>query len=752
MVSTADDGGGAVPPLEDNSSAADTQPFNSDWFASSSPGENGGYDDDVFMDTRKVYFDDTCPVEDILETQVVNSGNETQALDDDLDFVGSMATQMIDEFSEHVVLDSESEDSDTTEILDTGDELSDDDGETLAEVKVQCPSYDNSKDEKCVDQTNPSSNPQLNSVRTRALRSSGLAAQRNALKNSGNGFCSNLNYTHSPEQLTSCDEIVKDPNAGENIDKEKESDCGIRSKVDSSTVRRLFTVDSMAKDTSSITGAKEIIQPLTINEELAGLSYVDSQEPGDASQADALAFVEKLIDETKTSFADEASLGNCGRRISSCIPAAKGPQSLAKKTIKQSIGGKTGIFDWDDRREDEGGGDIFRRRKDDFFGVKEPRKSFTDPLKGRSNTRTGCRGNKKKLDEAIDSDSKIVVRKLKVTENEKEGILRNTRKNLLDDFHEQANRNVNEPTRQPEAAVAPDICDVGLDTQLAADAMEILLNAKEKHSAQQSPARKSKRRASSKLCASNDSYDNGVNNRQSKKRRKNDVIKAVSSPKHSTEVVLGFSAGPVLMTRRRVISDGLELSISPGKKSIGKLDSLNNSKVPALRRGRSVKGQFSPEEVANHKTVARRTRKSLDCHMENPCRSLRPRKDTKDVKATKFDMTSDVDKTLLAEKPLTVTPEKMLKGVIQASASPVDSVTADAASPVCIGNRLGKNNLATTSLREVNKLLSSIDPEPIPEVEDSRNRRDLSDVRIIFSHHLKEDVIKRQKKVEKKNF
>ncbi|CAN1350248.1 PAX-interacting protein 1 [Linum perenne] len=903
MVSTVDDGDGAVPPVANNSTAACTQPVNSDWFASSTPGENVGYADDVFMDTRKVFFDDTVPVEDILETEVVNYGDETQVLDD-IDFVGSTATQIIDEFSEHVLY-GDGEGSDTTEILGNGDELSDDDGE-LAGNEIQCPSYDNSKEKRPMDQTNSLPNPRLSSgsvprftlVRIEALRSSALAAQRNAQKDSGSGFCSK-----SPEQLASCDEIVKESNTGQSIDKEKDLYHGIRSEVDSSTVRRLFIVDSSAKDvsigcTSSITGAKEITQPPTINDKLAGLSYVDSQDPGDASQADALAFVEKLIDETKTSFDDDVSLGNHCRRKSNCIPTSKGPQSLAKKTIKRSNGGKTGIFDWDDRLEDERGGDIFVRRKVDFLGCKAPGMSFTDPLKGRSNTRNACKGNTKKMEDTVCSDSKIVVRKSKLTENGKERTLRSTRKDLLDDFHEQANRN--EPTGPLETDVVPDIRDVGLDTQLAADAMELLVNqdpfsdydgcdVEKRHSVQQSPMRKCKRRATSKQFASNDGDGIGVNTRQSKKRKKNDAISAnqtsLSPPKHSSNIDLERDAGPVLMTRRRVISNGVHQSISRSNKSLGaplprtsepetrgllrsrrrlrpdadecsiscdqetmktlssktsesenreaiwciQSDSLSNHKGSALRRGRSVKRQSS-SEVGDHTTIACRTRKSfavsplagngpaevnehkghtreehgvdqtppatvdeetaealnvvrlassksgkpnnhisfpmkirsalnlseepsdqynLDGHMGNSRRSLRPRKDSKDVKGAKFD-TSDVDKILLVEKQLPLMPEKLSKGGIQvsisASSSPVGSVTTNAASPVCISNGLGKKNLPATSLREISKL-RGIEPETISEVKDARKRRDLTDIRVIFSHHLKEDVIKRQKKL-----
>lgn len=82
-------------------------------------------------------FEDTVRVEDAFETQVVDLGGETQALDD-LDWFQNVDTQLIDE-----IIDSDGEGTDRTEVLDDGNELSDDESgrrgkcESLDGEKIQ---------------------------------------------------------------------------------------------------------------------------------------------------------------------------------------------------------------------------------------------------------------------------------------------------------------------------------------------------------------------------------------------------------------------------------------------------------------------------------------------------------------------------------------------------------------------------------------------------------------------------------------
>ncbi|CAN0855988.1 PAX-interacting protein 1 [Linum grandiflorum] len=805
------------------------------------------------MDTNKVLYDDIVPAEDAMETQVMNCGNETQILDDP-DVTGSTDTQVIDEFSDRDSIDSDGEASDRTEVLGGDDELSDDEY-GRGDKEVQCLSYDDREEKQFVDQSTDLSHqqsssasvPRFVSVRTEALRLSPLVAQRNknSVNHSGNGYCSVLNISHSSQQSASesnilktsgCDEMISEPDTGGQNGKLKELDNGIKSKVNSSTVRALFNVGSTIKDgglfcSSSITEPKELTQSPTV-EELAGLSYVDSQEPGEASQADALAFVERLIDETKASFENEndVNLENLARRRSDSISAARGPQSLAKKTINRGIRGGNTVFDWDNGREDEGGGEFFIRRKEDLVPGKEICRSLTNPANRRSKTRNVCRGNQGNSEVGnqmtVHSDSKIVVQKLKATETETNRTLGDTRKDLLGEFCEHANRN--ELEESSETMIPSDLHDVGLDTQLAADAMEALLNgdpipdfgcddAKQKHSVQQSPLRKAKRRVSPKHCASNNN-DAENNKRQSKKIKRSDAVSSNQTRKMtrkvSGKVDMECDARPRLMTRRvKCDSDSKIRNKLPSKTSESEdrgsilgiqHDVLTKCDGFALRRRQTVNKQ---QENVGHAMKARRTRQSCvvsslriaenvtvdvdeyrestrehpDCEqspagtcsgetpqalnlmadinhlkfprkprskpdvseqpkdhndldMRNSHGLLRRRKKSKGVMGAKSDVTSHTGRKLLAEKVDNLMPGKLRKGVIERSisASPVGYVTPA---------------MATTSRKRKVHSLCTIEPEPVTEMKDSRKRRDLEDVRVLFSHHLDEDVIKRQKKI-----
>lgn len=72
-----------------------------------------------------VPFDDTVPLEDAFETQLVNLGGETQVLDDP-DCTENIRTQLLDGFDDEVVIESDGEGTDRTEVLSDNEGLSDD--------------------------------------------------------------------------------------------------------------------------------------------------------------------------------------------------------------------------------------------------------------------------------------------------------------------------------------------------------------------------------------------------------------------------------------------------------------------------------------------------------------------------------------------------------------------------------------------------------------------------------------------------
>ncbi|CAL9074405.1 unnamed protein product, partial [Musa textilis] len=100
---------------------------------------------------------------------------------------------------------------------------------------------------------------------------------------------------------------------------------------------------------------------------LAGLSYIDSQEPSDLSQANALEIVDKFLSINDVGSSQEIIKKETDILKSTLVFGTKGVQLLAEKTDCRSPVGKPGIFDWNDSIEDEGGGELFSKRKDSFF-------------------------------------------------------------------------------------------------------------------------------------------------------------------------------------------------------------------------------------------------------------------------------------------------------------------------------------------------------------------------------------------------
>ena len=99
-------------------------------------------------------------------------------------------------------------------------------------------------------------------------------------------------------------------------------------------------------------------------------------------------------------------------------------------------------------------------------------------------------------------------------------------------------------------------------------------------------------------------------------------------------------------------------------------------------------------------------------------------------------------------------PRERYKSSDLASATPAKCKTpVNDASPVCMGDEYYKqscNRNLSRSCKELHRefqSLSDIRPELLTPSKDSRKRRDMTDVRILYSHHLDEDIVKHQKKV-----
>ncbi|KAL0919325.1 hypothetical protein M5K25_011413 [Dendrobium thyrsiflorum] len=101
----------------------------------------------------------------------------------------------------------------------------------------------------------------------------------------------------------------------------------------------------------------------------AGLSYISSQEPGVQSQAIALGVVDKFLSLNSEGLSSDINNENMETVLSLPIASVKRAQCLVRKSDK-STAQKVHVYDWIDALEDEGGGELFSRRKNSFFECK----------------------------------------------------------------------------------------------------------------------------------------------------------------------------------------------------------------------------------------------------------------------------------------------------------------------------------------------------------------------------------------------
>ncbi|KAL2979851.1 hypothetical protein AAZX31_13G195700 [Glycine max] len=647
-------------------------------------------------------------------------------------------------------------------------------------------------------------------------------------------------------------------------------------KVANSTVRKLFN-DVLPVETnqpslrSNDFNEGDDLDKLPIyHDELTGLSYVESQEPGVLSQDNALDFVDRFLKDNTLEFDQETNSVKKIEEKSKSIPSTKRQHSLAKTVNDRGKSGRTGIYDWDDNREDEGGGDIFLRRKEDFFKgeMHRPRS-----LPGFQKSKV-CRLNDDKEDKkqlsipnrrktAVHSDSKLGMHILKARDN----IIPEAtmlKRNLANELDEQFNTDCSRGEMEPNAnACAPEMLDVGLDTQMAAEAMEALCNVGDIVDHVANDATHVTR--SGLMYKVNNSSTGKVGSGSSKerlgqydKKRKVDVkskLQTSGLSKKSTKEVRQWTKDNMMTRSKRSklnaegnqtssANENGRVSLSPliaQRKSAGalkrhQLDELNNpGGNNGEGRGSSVGKRHLQDDVLLFTPIARRTRRSLavnplinvsdDAEMDTlDCpkgrRSLRIRKLSNDDKrsetlvgsskpsaqpedigkhtAGKRKMRTDsvvkshvncqarsslslydgsaissVDRKqgkiseLNSDKAnpgdninnsevttLDESPRERYKSSDLASATPAKCKTpANDASPVCMGDEYYKqscNRNLSRSCKELHRELQSlrdIRSELLTPSKDSRKRRDMTDVRILYSHHLDEDIVKHQKKI-----
>lgn len=678
----------------------------------------------------------------------------------------------------------------------------------------------------------------LVSIRAASLRASGLAAARSSASQTRNPW---------PSSVISDKDIEKSSLKDNHVDRQinlgqccaNAGELGnIKCRVGSSAVRKLFTEDS--------TPANDLgdLHELTAydGDQLAGLSYVDSQEPGDLTQDNALDFVEKFLKDNSMEFDRGGTCKLDAMVQSKSIPNPKGQYDLANIVNCIRRVGESKVFDWDDNREDETGGDLFCRRKEEFFT--EPRK-----LKGRRPDSNGAKeGSSLSIENTKSrffcSESRLELGKGKENNESTRETTIKCKKNLRKKLDQQ-NDGVPCKGQLEDDVIEPDeqeVLNVGFDTQMAAEAMEALFHDgnidKLVNNGENKRLENSRKDSFGGSPAGKPDYS--LNLRQSAKRGRAKKRNTVNTERNRQRVLSQRSSGNLIKSCEN------ETVKMPGKgkrTNADKISENENSGCVSNNGCRTVQKWPLCEKVVEVSPVAHRTRRSRIANQSKNAKAKRTKAteavsktlNMKTKKGTKNDAINSagersscgmlagevglsdkflgqtvnrrkrsrntqktrsslrllsplslnenlegptVDRTdaenahvlsltvdmngnkkngrtvsSVVRTTLEESPSKRRKPSISVCTTPPDNcrTPVNAASPVCMGNEYYKQSCKKSPsksclLKEIRDLTATGLVSGSLSTE-SRKRKDMNEVRVLYSQHLDEDIIKQQKKV-----
>ncbi|XP_013685772.2 uncharacterized protein LOC106389961 [Brassica napus] len=204
-----------------------------------------------------------------------------------------------------------------------------------------------------------------------------------------------------------------------------------------------------SNDQECHTGKQESNCDVVTDSHGQGLDYLDSQEPGEATQAEALGFVDQLLMDKDLNLSPPVSLTETSlRRKSPPFSGAKGRQSLAKRIKTMSPTKKMSVFDWD---------------CEDQCDVSGPQNS---PVNGAKVTFF----KKREAPAPVKDDDPCEDRNVSTPPTKRYMQKDSAKHNKMDaQLQEKASKEHSEPEE--------DFVDVGINTQIAAEAMSALLFA-----------------------------------------------------------------------------------------------------------------------------------------------------------------------------------------------------------------------------------------------------------------------------------
>ncbi|KAD6453826.1 hypothetical protein E3N88_08532 [Mikania micrantha] len=587
------------------------------------------------------------------ETQLVNSDAEIEVMDI-FDSAERNMTQLFNGYDDEEVVVSDHEGSDKTEIANDSD-------------------IDSESGNRCGfgRSTAITGHKTFTTIRAACIRAAGLRAL------SKSPSCPALNsepdiehkrVLFQKDQSYDLEGVKRLTN-----DQESGNKCGFGR----STARKLFDENTPAENETKELNDKSDLDGATnspiLDTELAGLSYINSQEPGDASQANALDFVDSFL-KVNTECGNDFDIRRSAGDQSKPVLSAKGTQIFAKSVNVINEVDKRQTFCWDNNLEDEGGGEFYRKKRDVLFA------SGSQKLKSSVPSRSG-----KNLGQ---SDSKLVLGKNNNLKKSLGTVIKDLtfRKNLIKELDKQSTDMANGMDIQ---GTVQETTEVQFDTQMAAEAMEDLCYGllEANHDSTKTNVGSSHMQKGSHKTQPLPVSNEGVRTTRSKSKISSDLSKEVRRAK------LGARKSENLDIPNN------DINILTGFQSKGKRTSRTSS---------------STRKEIGAQSISRLTRSKAIGFTEQEKGSIR----------------ENFGHTLSG----CVTPVS--------HGTPVKDM-----SPICMGDEYLKQSCGRPFLiQEVNGLCPT-DPLIGSPSKGTRQRRDVSLIRVLFSRHLDGDIIKQQKKI-----
>ncbi|KAL5983949.1 hypothetical protein ACLOJK_018049 [Asimina triloba] len=499
-------------------------------------------DNDFLFETELVKEGDNVEAETrLFETELVEEGDhveaETQVVEDQdcIDHELGGQTQLLEdsdcaakELDQEFSVSSDAEGTDKTEVLTDADDKFSDDGTTLCKVNdfncenaaadrvkktdkelcgpslhyqcgKDCPvNSDASTDDECI----PGSGERSFAIdHKESLHPFGLAAAlsrqtstvlepNNTVSNSESGKKQESVKVQNPATENKDDGVasLSHPISCEQDQNYINDKCHLTGNKRARTLFNDCIPAGIMNKIDCPTERKDSSQLLVGTRDIAGLSYVGSQEPGEQTQANAWDIVDKFLSFGDVELSGELCPGVDIHEKTPHTSGAKGAQTLAKRSALRSPVNTNGIFDWIDSHEDEGGGEFFSKRKVGLLG------SEHHMMKSRTQSQKRKYVDFKRTGDAVDGlrereegiisgiGQKIIGSTLygstpilhsSMRNNEMQFSGPKAKKNILKEMDATTNSEV--LGQQVEETASPDgAYDVGINTQLAAEAMEEL--------------------------------------------------------------------------------------------------------------------------------------------------------------------------------------------------------------------------------------------------------------------------------------